>query len=563
MDNFFLPIQLLKNNKDIDDNFYNDLELLENNNNNGVYNKLFKPNNKYSIHTLKILTKKYTSDPQFIKDTQTFIKNNKTNKNNIKTINKTIEVWNSIKNDDQFLDKFSFISWEPVQFLNEFAPLLSIITFYSIFSPVINLISPLVILIIPFILLKIMGHDINVTNYVNILYEQLKKFSFFKFFTESNATYQAKAYYLFCFGMYIYNIYQNILSCIDFYKNTKAINKNFKTFDTYCDYTIDKLNITINNCKKLKSYQPFKKQLKELKFKLSNFKKSLNDTPRFSINPLNLIRSGMTLKQYYLLYSLTDINQLLQDTFVFHGFLDNIYNFSTLVKNKKVLKCAISNKSNTYVEFNNFYHPSIENNCVQNSIKIDKNIIITGPNASGKTTLIKATLLNLLLVQQTGYGFFESGKIKPFDNLYCYLNIPDTNSRDSLFQAEARRCINILNKINKTKKQTHFCIFDELFSGTNPYEAISSAYSYLNYISKNNNVKFLLTTHFNKLCEMLNKNESFINMKMDCELKNDIPNYKYKINQGISYIKGGVCVLKQLEFPDKIITETKKIIKKL
>ena len=90
MDNFFLPIQLLKNNKDIDDNFYNDLELLENNNNNGVYNKLFKPNNKYSIHTLKILTKKYTSDPQFIKDTQTFIKNNKTNKNNIKTINKTV-----------------------------------------------------------------------------------------------------------------------------------------------------------------------------------------------------------------------------------------------------------------------------------------------------------------------------------------------------------------------------------------------------------------------------------------------------------------------------------------
>lgn len=563
MDNFFLPIQLIKNNNDIENNFYNDLELLENNDNKGVYNKLFKPNNKYSLHTLKILTKKYTSDPQFIKDTQIFIKNNKTNKNNLKTINKAIQVWNSIKNDDLFLDKFSFISYEPAQFLNEFAPLLSIITFYSIFSPVINLISPLVILIIPFILLKAMGHDINVTNYVNILYQQLKKFSFFKFFTESNATYQAKAYYLFCFGMYIYNIYQNILSCIDFYKNTKAINKNFKTFDIYCDYTIDKLDFTIDNCKKLKSYQPFKQQLKDLKFKLSHFKKSLNDTPRFSINPLNLIRSGMTLKQYYLLYSLTDINQLLEDTFVFHGFLDNIYNFSSLVKNKKVFKCAISNKQNTFLEFNNFYHPSIQNNCVKNSIKIDKNIIITGPNASGKTTLIKSTLLNILLVQQTGYGFFDTGKLKPFDNLYCYLNIPDTNSRDSLFQAEARRCVNILNKINKSKKQTHFCIFDELFSGTNPYEAISSAYSYLNYISKNSNVKFLLTTHFNKLCEMLNKNEHFINMKMDCDLDNDLPNYKYKICSGISYIKGGVCVLKDLKFPDTIISQTKNIIKKL
>ena len=62
---------------------------------------------------------------------------------------------------------------------------------------------------------------------------------------------------------------------------------------------------------------------------------------------------------------------------------------------------------------------------------------------------------------------------------------------------------------------------------------------------------------------MLDKNNSFINMKMDCKVENDKPNYLYKINKGISYIKGGVCVLKQLNFPDNIITETKKIIKKL
>ena len=76
----------------------------------------------------------------------------------------------------------------------------------------------------------------------------------------------------------------------------------------------------------------------------------------------------------------------------------------------------------------------------------------------------------------------------PFDHIHCYLNIPDTSSRDSLFQAEARRCLEILTKIKDNEDKKHFCIFDELFSGTNPYEAISSAKSYLTHISKSDKI---------------------------------------------------------------------------
>jgi DNA mismatch repair ATPase MutS len=50
------------------------------------------------------------------------------------------------------------------------------------------------------------------------------------------------------------------------------------------------------------------------------------------------------------------------------------------------------------------------------------------------------------------------------------LNIPDSSGRDSLFQAESRRCKEIIDIINKDKTHRHFCIFDELFSGTNPVE---------------------------------------------------------------------------------------------
>ena len=90
-----------------------------------------------------------------------------------------------------------------------------------------------------------------------------------------------------------------------------------------------------------------------------------------------------------------------------------------------------------------------------------KNIVITGPNASGKTTTLKTTIINILLSQQIGYGCFESLEMMPYDYVHCYLNIPDTSGRDSLFQAEARRCKEILDIIEQNSNERHFCLFDE------------------------------------------------------------------------------------------------------
>ena len=167
-----------------------------------------------------------------------------------------------------------------------------------------------------------------------------------------------------------------------------------------------------------------------------------------------------------------------------------------------------------------------------------------------------------------GYGFnpkmvvWLRKNILNYDFIHCYINIPDTSNRDSLFQAEARRCKNILDSI-QTNNERHFCVFDELYSGTNPYEAISSAYSYLTHICKNKNVKFLLTTHFIRLCNLLEKHKNIINKSMKTTVVNNDPNYSYKITNGISKIKGGVCVLKQLNYPEEIINTTNKILEKL
>ena len=126
----------------------------------------------------------------------------------------------------------------------------------------------------------------------------------------------------------------------------------------------------------------------------------------------------------------------------------------------KMHNCKFKKKLTFKVK--NMFHPSIENP-IKNNINMNKNIIITGPNAAGKTTTIKATIINLLLTQQIGLGFFEKCETSTFDYIHCYLNIPDSCSRDSLFQAEARRCKDILDCIIKYPKKSHFCIFDELY----------------------------------------------------------------------------------------------------
>ncbi|NBW04294.1 MAG: hypothetical protein EBR87_11420, partial [Cytophagia bacterium] len=155
-----------------------------------------------------------------------------------------------------------------------------------------------------------------------------------------------------------------------------------------------------------------------------------------------------------------------------------------------------------------YYPVLIGENPVTNKCKFDKNMVVTGVNASGKTTFLKSTTINIIFTQQVGCGFYKSCKLNPYTHIHSYLNIPDTSGRDSLFQAESRRCkeiIDIIYKYQDPTKYRHFCIFDELYSGTNPHDATKSAYAFLLYLSKYNNVNFILTTHYVGLCKKLKK----------------------------------------------------------
>jgi DNA mismatch repair ATPase MutS len=79
----------------------------------------------------------------------------------------------------------------------------------------------------------------------------------------------------------------------------------------------------------------------------------------------------------------------------------------------------------------------------------------------------------------------------------------------------------------------------------------------MDYLVKNNNVTSILTTHYVKLCKKLSKNPRLKNYNMKTIIKNDNIEYTYLIQDGISKIKGGLIVLRDMNYPKEILDNTK------
>jgi hypothetical protein len=555
---FKLPIEHIKHSK-IKNTIKKDLELIESKNL-PIYDKVFSPKTTLGKYTIENYSKFFTNNKSFLKDSQKIHK-----KNNIlikkQIVNDMVNTWNNIKNEKNFEIKYQYIEFDKLKFINHNSIFLTISSLYNLTSPVINLAMPVIICIIPYFLLLAMGKPITFENYKILLWKAMKQLPQTQIFSKFNsADFNQKLYYLFLIGLYFWNVYQNILTCYNFYKNTYHISNEFQNIKNYIDYTVTNMNTYLNDSKKLKTYKNFRTKIIHYKDRLIHFRNAIDFIPTNPITFYGIRNIGYIMKYFYAIYDTLEIEEVFYYSFGFNGYIECIHGLKNNLLTKKINNAKLTNKD--ICTFKNLYHPSIKTGIIKNDLNLNKSKIITGPNASGKTTLLKASIINIILTQQVGCGYYDYCKINPFDFIHCYINIPDTSGRDSLFQAEVRRCKNILNMIQKHPNRRHFCVFDELYSGTNPYEAISSAYSYLKFIIENSNIKLILTTHFIKLCNLLNKNKDIENfhMKTNLTLTKNKQNYSYKFLKGISKIKGGLSVLRDLKYPQKIINSAQQIL---
>jgi hypothetical protein len=571
-EHFKLPIYYNKNKLPIKENIITDLELVNtiDLSNNSIYSYFFNTfdNTQYSL-TKQIINQSsqyYTNDADFLKDNQKLLKNFKHIYDEAceKKYNKMIELWNEIKGDTGFKERYYYIDWPMWEFLNKSQYFLQFMSIYNMTSPVISLFVPIIILIIPFFIIRLKGLTLTLNEYIDILKIVISQHSIGKLFTQfGSVSFQEKIYLLVSAGFYMFSIYQNILVCYRFHENMKKIHNYFNEIKLYLHETIKTMKNYDVYSKELKTHNDFNVTLYNNIEILSELKSRLDMVSEFKYSFQKVSEIGHILKTFYEIYDNKTYETSIMYSFGFNGYIDCIVGLQQNIKQNKINYTKFTNKKNKNMMKQNYYACLKDKKHVKNNIKINKNLIISGPNASGKTTIIKSVLINIIFSQQFGCGFYETSIIKPYDHLHCYLNIPDTSGRDSLFQAEARRCKEIIDIIDKDLKhgETHFCAFDELYSGTNPEEATISAIAFMKYITKNKNVNSILTTHFMEVCKKLDNNKMITNYYMETNKSSETNTleYLYKMKKGISTVKGGINVLYAMNYPDEIIKNTLKL----
>lgn len=564
---FNLPITYLDPNKihTLSETVSNDLELVQTTSENSMYDHLFKPNHGFAKKTIPLWNRQFTSDIQFLEDSKNVVLETRRLPDHKYSVDhdKLMEIWNHTKHNPDFLSKYSFIEFDFLKHFNQSSTFLQYISFIHITSPIISLLLPFLMLFFPFLILKVQGTPITFDVYMDVLKSIAQNHFLGKALVNMNQASPDKIIYIFVtFGLYLLQIYQNITNCHYFYKNIKRINTYLFEMKEYVSYSIQSMENFIELHRNKITFQPF---IIETQKHLENLKLFLSEI--INIKPFDLSLSlfgelGYLLKCFYELHSNKEYESALQYSFGFEGYIDNLCGVSENI-DSGIVSFANFDLSGTCKLEKQFYPPlgkdlsqGKDGSVIKNNCDLDKNMIISAPNAGGKTTIIKTTAINIIFSQQIGCGFYKSCILSPYTHIHSYLNIPDTSGRDSLFQAESRRCKDIIDIIhnNNSSDNRHFCILDELYSGTNPIEATKSAYAFLLYLTKFSNVNFILTTHYVTICKKFRKSTRIQNYKMDVKELNDGKlEYTYKLKKGISKIQGAITILKQMDYPQEII----------
>uniref|UniRef100_A0A6C0L0U7 DNA mismatch repair proteins mutS family domain-containing protein n=1 Tax=viral metagenome TaxID=1070528 RepID=A0A6C0L0U7_9ZZZZ len=518
---------------------------------NHIYNHDENKKSKYNL-LLRKWSSLYSLDKQYLKDKQNVLKSYKHHQNKMDDF---INDYVDFKREQNFLSKYQYVQFSRFQNLNKIVPFLQVLALYNFCSPLFSLLAPIFGLIIPYFVLYMKGFHLGFSQYISVIKNIIKNQYIIKGvlnFTKNSL--QSNIYLTTSIFFYFMSIYNNIISCVQFYKNSEfmiTFTENYNQFLTQGRDLID----NIHKCTgKRKSFGEFNKVMMMHRNKISNMKLQLNNICECKDKLTKYSIIGFLLKCNFDIYHEKEYDETVGFLIYLNNYNNDMYNISNLLKKEHLNLCRFKQSIKPEIR-GGYYLPHILQNNVTNDIDLKKNIIITGPNASGKTTVIKSTLINLFLSQSVGCGCYSSCKTQLYDYYHSYLNIPDTSNRDSLFQAEARRCKEIIVFIEKNKTKKHFCIFDEIYSGTNPSDAVLCATIYLDGMNEyKNSVDYVLTTHYIDMCEKLEKNEHNSNKMM---VVNKDPNgklqYEYKLVDGISRINGGYQILEQLEYPEHLL----------
>ena len=554
-------------NKIVDDNIYDDLEIFSN-------ESIFSVIDRTSTNIGKVCLKNIIRNPRYnINELNKHQSILKVFINNIQLYEEIVNYFNELtklepsilwlykdktKEEMQIINKVYFQNKFIKRFNKDENVLLIYNYFKIIFSPLYGILTPVLFFLAPYLYLKFFS---NIRFDLNTYYKMLKT-SFFGISGPNDMMGNAAPAWsryvslLMTVFMYFHNIYNSVEVSIntnniinEFHKKLNAMSKYLEIFDELYFKTEKILNLPT------KVVRCFKR----LKDKL------------FQQEPSIFSNKGAILVCFK---DILDNKKEIIDVFEYIGKLDSIISIVKLYKEFSDSRCKyclpkfIDNKTPVF-KAENLWHSylnpkSVVGNTIQMGGEFPNNIVITGPNAGGKSTFIKSLTLSILLSQTIGIVPAHEYEITPFYILNTYLNIPDCKGKESLFEAEMHRARDHINKLKKIDdNQFSFVVMDEIFSSTNPEEGIAGGYSIGEALGAYKNSISCITTHFSYITNLENTSD-FVNYKIP--ITRDEDNniiYPYRLHKGVSEQYIALELLKQKGFDENIVKRAIDICKNL
>lgn len=208
------------------------------------------------------------------------------------------------------------------------------------------------------------------------------------------------------------------------------------------------------------------------------------------------------------------------------------------------------------VEMTDLYHPLIPNP-VANSIRIDGGILVTGSNASGKSTFLKTVALNAIL-SQTIYTCISHSYRGDYVKVMTSMALRDNlEGGESYYIVEIKSLQRILEECEK--KQPVLCIVDEVLRGTNTIERIAASSRILKYLSQPY-VLPLAATHDIELSYILEK--QYENYHFEEEIKDHDVLFNYQLKEGRATTRNAIKLLEMIGYDQKIVSEAQEAARK-
>lgn len=249
--------------------------------------------------------------------------------------------------------------------------------------------------------------------------------------------------------------------------------------------------------------------------------------------------------------------------------IDGLLSFATLAMDNNYVRPIID--ESTDIEIKNGRHPVIEKQLpigeeyIANDVVLNRNqqqiIMITGPNMSGKSAILRQTALIVLLAQMGSYVPAQNARIGIVDKIFTRVGASDNISMgESTFMVEMNETASILNNISERS----LVLLDEIGRGTSTYDGISIAWAIAEYLHEHpSKGKTLFATHYHELNEMTSTFKRIKNFNVSVKELKDSIIFLRKLVAGGSNHSFGIHVAKLAGMPNMVIHRAEKILKKL